>query len=132
MRADGLDARLATSERLPFEDGSFDAAIAVEVLEHLREPEPFVREICRVAPNEAYFSVPNFEAIPITSAFYALPWHMLEPDHWNFFSRASLKATLQECYRHVEVFEYGPLPLMRSLDGLTVYNHLFAIARSTL
>jgi SAM-dependent methyltransferase len=133
MRADGLDAHLAVPQHLPFEDNSFDAAIAIEVLEHIHDPEPFVHEMARVAPHEAYFSVPNFEAIPITSASYSLPWHMLEPDHWNFFSRASLKTTLKKSYDHVEVLEYGPLPApLNAPDGLTVYNHLFAIARSAL
>ena len=129
-RADGLDVRLVENGRLPFADASFDAAFAIEVLEHIRDPHPFLREMRRVAPRAGYFSVPNFEAIPVTAAFYALPWHMLEPDHWNFYARGSLKATLAQYYRDVEVFEYGELELLRAVDGLPVYNHLFAIGRN--
>ena len=128
--ADGLEARLVENGRIPFNDATFDAAFAVEVLEHIDDPHPFLREMLRVAPRAGYFSVPNFEAIPVTSAYYALPWHMLEPDHWNFYARGSLKATLQKYYRDVEVFEYGKLPLLRALDGLPVYNHLFAVGRN--
>ena len=126
----GLDSRLVVGDQLPFDDASFDAVFANEVLEHVREPHPFLKEIRRVAPSAAYFSVPNFEAIPVTSSFYALPWHMLEPDHWNFYARGSLRAILSQYYDHVEVFEYGELPLLRAVDGLPIYNHLFAVARS--
>ena len=129
-QSSGLDVRLVVGDRLPFDDARFDAAFANEVLEHVRNPHPFLAEIRRVAPSAAYFSVPNFETIAITSAFYALPWHMLEPDHWNFYTRGSLRATLQAYYEHVEVFEYGELPLLRAIDGLPLYNHLFAVARS--
>jgi SAM-dependent methyltransferase len=128
--ADGLDVRLVEGGRLPFADASFDAALANEVLEHIRDPHPFLREMVRVAPRAGYFSVPNFETIPIASSYYAIPWHMLEPDHWNFFAHGSLKATLAQHYREVEVFEYGELPLLRALDGLPLYNHLFAIGRN--
>lgn len=34
--------------KLPFEDGSFDAVICNQVLEHVFEPDAFVREIARV------------------------------------------------------------------------------------
>lgn len=127
-RNDGLDVRLADGA-LPFPDDSFDAAIAVEVLEHIDDVHAFLSEVRRVAPV-AYFSVPNFETIPITGSFYALPWHMLEPDHRNFFSSLSLSATLRAHFAWVEVLEYGPLPALRAPDGLPLHNHLFAIARS--
>jgi len=123
----GLDVRLVADSRLPFGDSSFDAAFANEVLEHVRDPDVLLSEMVRVAPRAGYFSVPNFESVAVTGTRYALPWHMLEPDHWNFFSHGSLKATLSTHYRHVEVFGYGELPLLRSLDDLPIYNHLFAI-----
>ena len=129
-RADGLDARVVENGRLPFSEKQFDVAIAVEVLEHVQNFDGLVGEMRRVAPR-AFFSVPNFEAIPVTSSFYALPWHMLEPDHRNFFARASLASTLKRWYDEVEVLEYGPLPLLRAQDGLPVFNHLFAIAAVT-
>jgi ubiquinone/menaquinone biosynthesis C-methylase UbiE len=37
------------AERLPFADGEFDVATAIEVLEHVPDPEHTVAEMARVA-----------------------------------------------------------------------------------
>ncbi len=42
---------------LPFEDGSFDLTLAFEVLGHLPEVAPFVRELVRVSRGTAIFTV---------------------------------------------------------------------------
>lgn len=127
MEAAGLDA-VCSPDGLPFADASFDATICIEVLEHVAEYERFLAEVSRVSKRVSIFSVPNFAAIPVTSSFYALPWHMLESDHKNFFTTRSLKTLLERFYAHVETFEYGPLPLLKSMDGLPVNNHVFAVA----
>ena len=55
---------VAVSERLPFADGSFDAVLLNEVIEHVRDDRETLREACRVvrpgghvvvyAPNRLY------------------------------------------------------------------------------
>jgi SAM-dependent methyltransferase len=45
---DGVDFRLATGERLPFADGEFDFVWMVDVLEHVENPEPVLKEVARV------------------------------------------------------------------------------------
>ena len=129
MREGGLNAVLS-KDGLPFPDRSFDAAICIEVLEHVEDFHAFLAEIARVVRGRTLFSVPNFGAIPVTSAFYAVPWHMLEADHKNFFTTNSLRELLQQYFARVETFEYGALPLMQSLDGLPINNHVFAVADS--
>ena len=51
----------ATAERLPFPDGAFDLVLAVEVLEHLRDPALALGELARVATpgGTALLSVPS-------------------------------------------------------------------------
>jgi 2-polyprenyl-3-methyl-5-hydroxy-6-metoxy-1,4-benzoquinol methylase len=127
MRAEGLPASLA-SKPFAYDDCSFDATICIEVLEHVEDYEDFLAECSRVSRRVAIFSVPNFGAVPITSSIYALPYHMLEPDHRNFFTTRSLSALLGRYYRHVETFEYGPLALLKSHDGIPINNHVFAVA----
>jgi len=60
--ADGLDVRLADVEQpLPFEDGSFDCAFCLELLEHLVTPVALLEELRRVlgAGGRAVVSVPS-------------------------------------------------------------------------
>jgi 2-polyprenyl-3-methyl-5-hydroxy-6-metoxy-1,4-benzoquinol methylase len=112
--------------RLPAGDREFDAAIAIEVLEHTRDPDAFVREIARVARHRALFSVPNLEILPFLADRLAAPWHILEGDHRNFYTRFNLRALLTRHFRHVDILDYAPHPLA-SPDGLLLGYHLLAI-----
>ena len=61
-RALGLDARkVPATGSLPFADGSFDAVVCIEVLEHLVEPHLAASEALRVLTQGGRFlvSVPN-------------------------------------------------------------------------
>jgi ubiquinone/menaquinone biosynthesis C-methylase UbiE len=126
MQSAGLPATLVT-DKLPFDDASFDATICIEVLEHVVDPAPFLAEVSRVSKRIGVFSVPNFAAIPVTSARYAVPWHMLEGDHKWFFTAHSLAGLLKAHYTYVETFEYGELEHLRSIDDIPINNHIMAI-----
>ena len=89
--------------------------------------ETFVSEIARVARRGALFSVPNSGAIPRYAPLWVVPWHLLEGSHVNFFNVASFRRLLAGSFAHVEVTEYGELPVAAA-DGTRVYNHLFAVA----
>jgi SAM-dependent methyltransferase len=115
------------SDRLPGADQEWDCAICLEVLEHIAEPESFVKEIRRVSKGRALFSVPNLELLPYLHGWGVVPWHLLEADHKNFFTRASLRRLLEGSFRRVEVSPYGELSLP-TRDGIPLYAHLFAVA----
>ncbi len=112
--------------RLPAATGEFDAVLAIEVLEHLADPAPFLAELARVTRRHAIFSVPNLEPLPYLADRMVAPWHLLEGDHRNFFSRFNLRPLLQRHFRSVEVLDYGPQPLA-SPEGLPLPYHLFAL-----
>ncbi len=122
----GLPHQQVDGHTLPFADATFDTTICVEVLEHVAEPAPFLAEIRRVTQRRFLVSVPNLELIPYLHRYAVVPWHMLEGDHKNFFTRRSLRVLLSSYFRNVEVVTYAPIPL-RTPEGLTLHNHLFAI-----
>ena len=113
--------------RLPCGDAEFDCAVCVEVVEHTQDPATFVAEIGRITRRRALFSVPNMEVLPYLYDWRVVPWHLLEADHKNFFTRASLRALLSRFFSRVEIFPYGEHPL-RTRDGVPVHVHLFAVA----
>jgi ubiquinone/menaquinone biosynthesis C-methylase UbiE len=48
----------ASALTLPFADNTFDLVMAIEVLEHLPDPEQALREIARVGAGAVVLSVP--------------------------------------------------------------------------
>jgi SAM-dependent methyltransferase len=123
----GLPHWRVDGETLPFADRSFDAALCIEVLEHIEEPRAFLREIQRVAPERLIVSVPNCELLGYLWDHLATPWHMLESTHVNYFTRWSLGALLREFYPHVELRFFTPYPL-RTVEGTPLHYNLLAIA----
>jgi 2-polyprenyl-3-methyl-5-hydroxy-6-metoxy-1,4-benzoquinol methylase len=115
------------TKRFPCADEEFDETICIEVLEHIEHPEPFLEEISRVVRQRALFSVPNIEVIPYFKDWETVPWHMLEGDHKNFFTRTSLRELLAPHFWHVVVFSYSEHPL-RTRDGIALHAHLCAVA----
>ena len=58
-RAPNLTYRVMKAENLPFQDDEFDVAAAIEVLEHVPDPEHTVAEMARVAHGWLLVSVPR-------------------------------------------------------------------------
>ncbi len=125
----GLPFRKISSEmeQFPCRDEEFDEAICIEVLEHIDDPHPFLREISRVIRKRALFSVPNIEVIPHFKDWESVPWHLLEGDHKNFFTRTSLREVLTPHFPHVEIFSCIEHPLV-TRDGISLHAHLCALA----
>jgi 2-polyprenyl-3-methyl-5-hydroxy-6-metoxy-1,4-benzoquinol methylase len=109
-QAPNLDYRIMKAENLPFADGEFDIATAIEVLEHVPDAEHTVAEMARVAQSWLLVSVPRE---PL--------WRMLNmargaylkdlgntPGHLNHWSKRSFAALLG---RHGDVVEArSPFP----------------------
>ncbi len=123
----GLPHRHVDGRTLPFDDGAFEAALCLEVLEHISDPRAFLREVQRVAPRRLVVSVPNCELLGYLWDHLATPWHMLESTHVNYFTRWSLGTLLREFYPNVELRFHTPYPL-RTLEGTPLHYNLLAVA----
>jgi len=127
LKTKGMPHRQTDGGALPFSDKAFDSSISIEVLEHIQSPESFLSEIRRVTQKRVIISVPNIEILPYMRPLLAAPWHILEADHKNFFTRTSLQTLLLSSgFSNVEIIPYGIHPL-KSVEGFPLYYHLLAV-----
>jgi SAM-dependent methyltransferase len=79
-----IDADL--NQPFPFEDGSFEVAMAVEILEHLENPRSFLRELARVLEpgGRAIVSTPNLTSV-LSRALFAVcgQWDLFFNHSWR-------------------------------------------------
>jgi SAM-dependent methyltransferase len=108
--APNLEYRVMKAENLPFADDEFDAAAAIEVLEHVPDAEHTVAEMARVAKRWLLVSVPReplWRGLNMARGAY---WKDLgnTPGHLNHWSKRSFVALLT---RHGEVVQArSPFP----------------------
>lgn len=109
-QASNLEYRVMKAENLPFADGEFELASAIEVLEHVPDPEHTVAEMARCASGHLLVSVPREPM-----------WRMLNmargaylsdlgntPGHLNHWSKRSFVRMLE---RHGKVVQArSPFP----------------------
>ena len=109
-QAPNLEYRTMRAENLPFAENEFDLACAIEVLEHVPDPEHTLSEMARCAENRLLVSVPREPM-----------WRMLNmargaylselgntPGHLNHWSKRSF-VQLLSCYGKV-VEARSPFP----------------------
>jgi SAM-dependent methyltransferase len=139
-RQAGIEAQvISDAASLPFEDESFDAAICVEVFEHLFDPHAAAAEIRRAlvpggrlvasVPNVAYWRLRTYAILgqwdpggdPLASG---QPWR--DP-HIRFFTASTLNAMLRDAgFSRVEIGGHGGC----FLDHLTSWPTSFGVSRT--
>ena len=109
-QAPNLEYLVMKAENLPFGDNEFDLAGAIEVLEHVPDPEHTVAEMARVASKHLLVSVPReplWRGLNMARGAY---WKDLgnTPGHLNHWSKRSFVQLLS---KHGEVVEArSPFP----------------------
>jgi 2-polyprenyl-3-methyl-5-hydroxy-6-metoxy-1,4-benzoquinol methylase len=109
-RAPNLEYRVMEAGTLPFADGEFELASAIEVLEHLPDPERTVSEMARCAGHHLLVSVPREPLWRMLNLARGAYWSARgnTPGHLNHWSKRSIVELLS---RHGEVVEVrSPFP----------------------
>jgi 2-polyprenyl-3-methyl-5-hydroxy-6-metoxy-1,4-benzoquinol methylase len=109
-QAPNLEYRVNKAERMPFADDEFEVATAIEVLEHVPDPEHTVAEMARVANRHLLVSVPReplWRALNMARGAYLKDLGNT-PGHVNHWSKRSFVELLSH---HGEVVEArSPFP----------------------
>jgi 2-polyprenyl-3-methyl-5-hydroxy-6-metoxy-1,4-benzoquinol methylase len=109
-RAPNLEYQVMEAGKLPFADGEFELASAIEVLEHLPDPEHTLSEMARCAARHLLVSVPREPLWRMLNLARGAYWAELgnTPGHLNHWSKRSIVELLS---RHGEVVEVrSPFP----------------------
>ena len=105
---------------LPFEAGSFDAIVAGDVIEHLRDPGAF---LARIRPllrpgGRLVLSTPNIAnwAMRLSllfGRFRYTEWGLLDRTHTHLFTRKTLRECLETAGYRIAVFDFTvPVPVL--------------------
>ncbi len=108
--APNLEYRVMRAQSLPFAANEFGLATAIEVLEHLPDPERTLGEMARCAQRHLLVSVPREPLWRMLNVARGAYWSALgnTPGHLNHWSRRSFVRLLS---RHGEVVEVrSPFP----------------------
>ncbi len=109
-QAPNLQYRTMPAEDLPFADGEFELAAAIEVLEHVPDPEHTLAEMARCAERHLLVSVPReplWRMLNMARGAY-LAQLGNTPGHLNHWSKRSFTRLLA---RHGDVVELrSPFP----------------------
>jgi 2-polyprenyl-3-methyl-5-hydroxy-6-metoxy-1,4-benzoquinol methylase len=108
--APNLEYRVMSGGELPFADGEFELASAIEVLEHVPDPEATVAEMARCSSAHLLVSVPReplWRMLNVARGAYLAELGNT-PGHLNHWSR---RAFVELLSRHGEVVEQrSPFP----------------------
>jgi SAM-dependent methyltransferase len=88
-RAPNLEYRVMQAENLPFAEDEFDLATAIEVLEHVPDPEHTLSEMARCAERHLLVSVPREPLWRMLNMARGAYWPALgnTPGHLNHWSK---------------------------------------------
>jgi SAM-dependent methyltransferase len=99
-------------QRLPFDEGSFDLLIAFQVLEHVPDPEAFLREARRVArPGDRVLIVTPNRSYRVGDG--EKPWNRY---HIREFSPEELDREMRRVFDVVEIFGIHGSPVMNEIE----------------
>lgn len=140
----GVEAHCVRADTLEYADKSFDTVLLFEILEHLKDPGPVLREARRVARKNVLITTPDCTDLEKLKRAMLTYRHTLEREHVLFFTKADLEELLAQHFTFYRVEQREPIWLHAFLPwvirkpisllhrvGLlapAAYNRLYAVA----
>jgi len=92
----GLTVSTLTLEETHYEDASFDIVHASHLIEHLNDPDSFIKECYRILKplGKLYLTTPNIESLQ--AFLFKSEWRSAINDHLFLFGKSSLRALLNK------------------------------------
>jgi ubiquinone/menaquinone biosynthesis C-methylase UbiE len=106
----GIAATFGDIAALPFPDRTFDLVLAIEVLEHVPDPDAALRELARVARADVVLSVPREPLWRVANMARGKYWRDLgnTPGHVQHWGRRAFASCVG---RHLDVITvHSPTP----------------------
>ena len=124
LREEARDVQMFVGriEDAPFKDGFFDAAAAIEVIEHLFDPRRTMRKVNRILAPHGVVLLQTGDASSFPARLGLDRWMYLQPPvHLNFFSREGLARLLKFAgFRILRGWSFGRAPQrIRGLSRLS-------------
>lgn len=96
--APNLEYQVMKAENMPFADGEFDMASAIEVLEHVPDPSVTLAEMARCSSRWLLVSVPREPVWRMVNVARGAYWKQLgnTPGHLNHWSKRSFTKLLSQ------------------------------------
>jgi SAM-dependent methyltransferase len=115
-RARGLRAVAGTLADARYPDNTFDAAVMIEVLDHLEDPLATLSELCRVLRpgGRAHFGCQNLHSLTISTLKQR--WRYVGVHHLYYFTPRTLRGMAEKAGFRVARVHYGtvnPLNIWR-------------------
>lgn len=103
-RAPNLRYEIGDVTDLPYEDGTFEAAVSFEVIEHLEHPQALVQEASRLLKEDGLFivSTPDKQT-------YSNDRNFVDPHHLKEMYPLEFEELLEQHFRHVQIYRQGAL-----------------------
>jgi 2-polyprenyl-3-methyl-5-hydroxy-6-metoxy-1,4-benzoquinol methylase len=115
----GITAEFGDATSLRFDDGEFDLVLAIEVLEHIPQPERAIAEIARVCKGHVVLSVPREPIWRIGNILRGRYISALgnTPGHVNHWSSKAFQRTVRQFFTIEQASAPLPWTMVRATSN---------------
>lgn len=112
VREKGLKVFHGTLDEANYPDDHFDVVVSIEVIEHIPDPEPVIKEISRILRPGGLFWGTTPHGRGISSKIIGTDWSVIcPPSHLQLFSVSGMTEMFKRCgFSEVKIATHGVNP----------------------